>query len=207
MKTPDVVIFHAPTHEGKIGSNFRSRFPHSIFAMVSMEQPNYARILADLQYLQKNMDLMVTYSLSSVFPGTSVPNLPITYYPTHIFSPEAVLRPSPYSFRTKDGFGTGVMVALFTSNCKLAGASERLKYLQELMQHIEIHSYGKCLNNRKEPDLPNDPSWPPIAQRRARKVQVLSRYKFYLAFENAPIDDYVSEKVSKMMIQKPFIDM
>lgn len=60
----------------------------------------------------------------------------------------------------------------------------------------------------------NDPHWPEIAQRRARyslcyssiivchsifhvcrKVKVLSKYKFYLAFENAAIDDYVSEKV------------
>jgi hypothetical protein len=44
--------------------------------------------------------------------------------------------------------------------------------------------------------MPDDPAWPPIAQRRARKVKVLSHYKFYLAFENHPVDDYVSEKVS-----------
>ena len=43
--------------------------------------------------------------------------------------------------------------------------------------------------------MKDDPTWPPIAQRRARKVKVLSRYKFYLAFENAPVEDYVSEKV------------
>lgn len=63
------------------------------------------------------------------------------------------------------------------------------------MQYIDIHSYGGCLNNRKEPDFPNDPAWPAIAQRRARKIKVLSHYRFYLAFENAPVDDYVSEKV------------
>jgi len=34
-----------------------------------------------------------------------------------------------------------------------------------------------------------------MAQRRARKVKVLSHYKFYLAFENLPVLDYVSEKV------------
>eukprot|EP01038_Epipyxis_sp_PR26KG_P014186 gene14186-19037_t len=47
-----------------------------------------------------------------------------------------------------------------------------------------------------EPDnIPDDPRWPEIAQRRARKVKILSNYKFYLAFENAPVEDYVSEKV------------
>ena len=59
-----------------------------------------------------------------------------------------------------------------------------------------MHSYGSCLNNRQEPAIPEDPRWPAVAQRRARKIQVLSRYKFYLAFENAPIRDYVSEKVT-----------
>jgi negative regulator of replication initiation len=62
-----------------------------------------------------------------------------------------------------------------------------------------VHSYGTCLHNRDEPSpqqIPDDPRWPAIAQRRARKIKVLSHYKFYLAFENAPIDDYVSEKVS-----------
>jgi hypothetical protein len=90
----------------------------------------------------------------------------------------------------------GVSVVLFTSNCKAAGATQRYKYIEELMKHIEVHSYGSCLKNRDEPSMPNDPTWPPIAQRRARKIKVLSNYKFYLAFENAPIDDYVSEKVS-----------
>jgi negative regulator of replication initiation len=65
-----------------------------------------------------------------------------------------------------------------------------------------VHSYGTCLHNREEPSpqqIPDDPRWPAIAQRRARKIKVLSHYKFYLAFENAPIDDYVSEKVSVMV--------
>ena len=51
------------------------------------------------------------------------------------------------------------------------------------------------MHNRDEPVMKDDPSWPEVAQRRARKVKVLSHYKFYLAFENSPVDDYVSEKV------------
>lgn len=86
-------------------------------------------------------------------------------------------------------------MAMFTSNCHNAGATERLNYLTELMRYIGVHSYGKCLNNRQEPSMPDDPGWPSLAQRRARKVKVLSHYKFYLAFENLGIEDYVSEKV------------
>jgi len=89
----------------------------------------------------------------------------------------------------------GVSIAVFASNCGNAGAKLRTKYLEELMSYLPIHSYGRCKNNRAEPDIPYDPKWPSIAQRRARKIHVLSQYRFYLAFENAPIEDYVSEKV------------
>ncbi|RYH24214.1 hypothetical protein EON65_17070 [archaeon] len=66
--------------------------------------------------------------------------------------------------------------------------------------YVQVHSYGRCKHNREEPDLPDDPNWPPIAQRRARKISVLSNYYFYLAFENLAIDDYVSEKVFEGLV-------
>jgi hypothetical protein len=92
-------------------------------------------------------------------------------------------------------FVSGVEVVLFTSNCANAGAKGRYQYIEELMKHVDIHSYGKCFKNREEPEYPYDPIWPQIAQRRARKIKILSNYRFYLAFENYPVDDYVSEKV------------
>jgi hypothetical protein len=192
-----VVVFHAPTHQTRLArAMLRKRYgTDASFAMLSMEQPNYATIMKDHEYLRSTFNFMVTYSLATVYPHTDLPNLPITYYPSHILPARAVLQPPKLSYEDKNGYGTGVMVALFTSNCKAAGAAERLKYLQALMEHIDVHSYGGCLNNRKEPSLPDDPAWPAIAQRRARKIEVLSHYRFYLAFENAPIEDYVSEKV------------
>ncbi len=74
--------------------------------MVSMEQPKYAPVLTDLRYLSANMDLLITYSLSAVYPGTSVPNMPITYYPLNIVSPQAVMQPER-PFREKTGYSTG----------------------------------------------------------------------------------------------------
>eukprot|EP01034_Spumella_vulgaris_P028549 gene28549-35430_t len=165
-----------------------------------MEQPKYAQYLADLKYLNNNFNLTLTYSLAPIYPGTKVPNLPITYYPLNIVSTQAVMQPMR-PFAEKTGYGTGVQVVLFASNCDRAGATERYKYIEELMKHVPVHSYGKCFNNRKEPEnMPNDPAWPAIAQRRARKVKILSQYKFYLAFENAPVEDYVSEKVFEGLI-------
>ena len=36
-------------------------------------------------------------------------------------------------------------VAAFISNCK--ASNQRLEYLRELMQYIDVHSYGQCLHN------------------------------------------------------------
>jgi hypothetical protein len=195
----DIILFHGPTH-GMIKASLRQSFftkdgSKPAYAMISMEQPKYAKILSNIKYINDKFDLLLTYSLSPVYPLSTVPNMPITYYPLNILSPNAVMH-SPRPFSEKRGLGEeAVSVAAFVSNCKAAGASERTAYLKELMEHIPVHSYGKCFNNKKEPRYPYDKGWPEIAQRRATKVKLLSHYKFYLAFENSPVPDYVSEKV------------
>jgi len=190
----DVVLFHAPTHR-KHGETLPAKKAAGVtYAFVSMEQPKYARYLADRAYLQRSFDLLLTYSQASVYPGTTLPNLPLTYYPLNIIPADAILKPAK-PMAQKTGYGTGVTVAVLISNCKKAGAEERTAFLKELMEYINVHSYGGCLQNRKEPVVPNDPAWPIVAQKRARKIVILSDYQYYLAFENSPIDDYVSEKV------------
>jgi len=185
----DIVLYHAPTH-----TTVASTDKNSLRVLISLEQPRYAKVLSNLEYLGKSFDLIATYSTQEKYPGTSVPNLHLSYFPLNIVDPLAVMQP-PRDFSKKDGYGTGVSVVLFTSNCGAAGAEGRYQYVEKLMKLITIHSYGKCFKNRDEPGFKNDPAWPPIAQRRAKKIKVLSRYKFYLAFENLAVPDYVSEKV------------
>ena len=192
VQTADMVLFHAPTHVSVPGGN--SKRAGAVYAMLSMEQPKYARFLSDLQYLKRHFDLLATYSQADFYPGTSVPNLPLSYFPLNILTPASVLQPAR-PFASKTGLDSGVSVAIFTSNCHAAGASQRYQYIEELSKLIKVHSYGKCHKNADEPSMPEDPQWPAPAQRRARKVKVLSHYKFYLAFENLAVDDYVSEKV------------
>jgi hypothetical protein len=191
LNQADVLIFHAPTHKGVTNKVLNGKY---LKVFISMEQPKYAKYLSDHKYLEKNFDLISTYVLRNKYPNTNVPNMPITYYPLNILTPQAVLAP-PVPFNMKTGYDTGVHVAVFASNCKAAGATSRTQFISQLMKLIPIHSYGKCLNNREEPSFPSDPKWPQIAQRRARKVKTLSKYKFYMAFENFQVQDYVSEKV------------
>ena len=62
--------------------------------------------------------------------------------------------------------------------------------MEELAKYIPVHNYGKCLKNKDEPDMGGRKG-----DRAGNKQAVLQRYKFYLAFENNKIKDYVSEKV------------
>lgn len=72
-----------------------------------MEQPKYAKLLSNPDgILEKQFDLLSTYSLETYYPGTSIPNLPITYYPLHLFSQSSVLR-STKPFNMKTGYDTG----------------------------------------------------------------------------------------------------
>lgn len=200
IKEADVVLFHAPTH-GKGGPiPDRKVFGSNVvYAFLSMEQPKYAKILANPGYLTKNFDLMITYSRRTQYPGTIIPNMPITYWPLNVVAPEYILQPRKPSSE-KTGYDTGVTIAAFVSNCKAAGAEVRAKYLRDLMELIPVHSYGGCLKNRDEPPMPDDPAWPSIAQKRSRKIRVLSNYKFYFAFENSQVEDYVSEKIFESLL-------
>jgi hypothetical protein len=68
--------------------------------------------------------------------------------------------------------------------------SNRLLYLKELMSYLEVDSYGKTLNNKS---LNNDEG--PLT-----KWEVISRYKFTIAFENAIAKDYVTEKYFQPLV-------
>ena len=78
--------------------------------------------------------------------------------------------------------GPGCLVASFISSP--INKSERMEYLAELSEYIEIHHYGSFLNNSR---LDNDCG-------RDSKLQILGKYKFAIAFENSICRDYVTEK-------------
>jgi hypothetical protein len=79
---------------------------------------------------------------------------------------------------------TNDKIAVFVaSNCR--EYIGRNHYVSELMRHLPVHSYGKCLNNRP---------WPEDQGDRDSKHRLLADYKFTLAFENSRSPDYITEK-------------
>jgi hypothetical protein len=86
-----------------------------------------------------------------------------------------MLQPSKPKTREK-------LVNLFVSSPH--DKSGRSTYATTLTQYLDIHSYGKFLQNRSlQEDL-----WRPT------KLKIIADYKFTLAFENAMTPDYVTEK-------------
>ncbi len=74
------------------------------------------------------------------------------------------------------------LIALFFSY--FGELSGRNTYIEEFMHYIDTHNYGRFLRNRT---LSDDSG-------RTTKLEVLSGYKFNLAYENSLEKDYVTEK-------------
>ena len=143
--------------------------------MYKRQQEKYAPLLRNKNYVRR-FDYVMTYDLDSTLPMISIhPHWDAPHY----FEPAKGL---PWSQRDD-------AVAAFVSNCKNAGAEERLRFLAALNRSYPVHSYGKCLHNIDEPKLKKGEN------RGDAKRKLLARYKFALAFENAIVKDYVSEKV------------
>ena len=75
-------------------------------------------------------------------------------------------------------------IAMFTSNC---GAKWRLDYFDRLSRVVPIDSYGRCLHNKDEP--------PAVGSKLDNIIEVGSKYRMVVTFENMIQDDYISEKI------------
>lgn len=64
--------------------------------------------------------------------------------------------------------------------------SRREEYIAELMQYIDIDSYGRLYNNISIDG--EDKGWD-------SKIALYEQYKFVIAFENSVLEDYVTEKL------------
>ena len=162
----DAVVFHIPNlHWIK---KLRKQ-PGQIWIAWSMEcNVNYPQ-LCNPEFMMQ-FDLTMTYRMYS-----NIPCGYFNYYGNmedlrfHLVNPLI-------SKKKKD------LAAMFISSPH--DKNGRLQMASELMDYMGIHSYGKCLNNRK---LDRD-DW------RSTKLDVIAGYKFTLAFENVCAPDYVTEK-------------
>ena len=83
-----------------------------------------------------------------------------------------------FESKTKD-------VLWFNSNCKTN--SQRVKYVNEMKKYITVDIYGKCGPFKCGESI--------IIHNDQCHKNLTKQYKFYLAFENAICDEYVTEKI------------
>ena len=163
MDEADAVVFHMPglSPDNEI---FRkgAKKDGQLWVFWTMECENHYRWQYEPEILGL-FDLTMTYKYDS--------DVPVPYvYPAY----RDLLRRPPEP-------KTGLLNAFISSNFN---QSNRLNYLKELMSYLDVHSYGKVLNNRP---LENDEGL-------MTKAGIMAKYKFTIAFENAIDKDYVTEK-------------
>ena len=85
-------------------------------------------------------------------------------------------------------------IAMFVSDCNFWFSKWRYNYLKELMQYIEIDSYGKCLHNTVMNTTRQDTK---TVNHYDLKIELLKskQYKFLICFENTPVSEYITEKI------------
>ncbi len=94
-------------------------------------------------------------------------------------------------------------VLWYVSNCGSKYADIRIQYVQELKKHINVDIYGRCKKVGAKPDPCMTPEIKRIpGEERKCLNSFLTKYKFYLAFENAKCDWYITEKIIKCLYQK-----
>lgn len=131
------------------------------------------------------------FNHSSTFRRES--DLPIT---THSLSSlEYLTERKPVNIATKNQYRKKGFAPLLYVHSHCDVASDRDSYIRELMKFIDVDSYGSCVHNK---DLPKTLSDPVESMFADGFLDIISRYKFHLAFENAICDDYITEKLFRV---------
>jgi len=160
------VVFHIPSMKWL---QLLKKQPGQLWVAWSLESEAHYPQLLDPRFMSQ-FDLTMTYHQSA-----DVVSSYFIYFGSRDNLKQALLKPPKPKVR-------GNLVNLFVSGPH--DKSGRREYATELMKYLDIHSYGKFLNNRS---IEGD-QWRPT------KLEIISDYKFTLAFENAITPDYVSEK-------------
>jgi hypothetical protein len=157
----DAVVFHIPSIPPSV--RLRKRRGQRWVALSMESDVNYPQ-LRNRKFMAQ-FDYFMTYRLDSDFP---------TLY-------AGAGMPADLATPVKPKTAEALAVYMASNRSDRSGRTE---YVREMMRHMLIDSYGRCLQNRT---LPDD-------RGRQTKLDTIARYKFTLAFENSITRDYVTEK-------------
>ena len=159
----DAVIFHIPSLRRVPDPDVKPAGQR--WVAWSMESDVNYPMLADPTFLDA-FDLTMTYRRDA--------DVWVPYLSAEVLDPGPRWMPSA---------GTDDALAVYVASNPRC-PSGRDDYVAELMAHLPVASYGRCLNNR---------TWASDLGR-PTKLATFARHPFTLAFENSVSDDYVTEK-------------
>ncbi|XP_053735433.1 alpha-(1,3)-fucosyltransferase 11 [Synchiropus splendidus] len=176
------------------GTDFRAyeaplpRLRHQTWALFHEESPMNNFVLSHAPGIRL-FNYTATFRRESDYP-LSLQWLPSLSY---------LLQPAALSLQHKNQLRReGLAPVLYLqSHCDVP--SDRDRYVRELMKHIQVDSYGKCLNNRPLPAHLEDTST--ATGEEQSFMSFVARYKFHLALENAVCPDYMTEKLWRPLHQ------
>lgn len=165
----DAVIFHLPTL--KVTDMDRAvKYPGQRWVAWSLEHELIVPLMTSSQFMS-HFDLTIGFDRSA--------DIWMPYVPRSLDE----LSAEPVSGDP----GLAPAVAMVSNPKDFCG---RASFLAELMEHLEVDSFGAVHPNGELPGGSgrNQPNW------RASKRALIGRYRFTIAFENAIRPDYVTEK-------------
>lgn len=152
--------------------------------MMAKLVPRYCREQLVIQFNHEpemyncNMDNKNEHDISANYKLDS--DVPLPYICTYLDELiEVAKKPAPTT-KTKG-------VALFLSKCHKDKG--RFDFVQELMKHIHVDSYGKCLHNTDIPVSRNEENWQDI------KHNISGQYHFLISLEGAILPGFITEKI------------
>jgi hypothetical protein len=173
----DALWFHAPTTR-RVPKHKR---PDQPWILMSMESDENYPLQKNQQFLDL-FDIHMTYRLDSDVP-TPYPNW--KQYGDFMNPP----------LSTQEKGSHSALAAYIASN----PVQHRDDYARQMFDYIPVDSLGKCLNNKTLPDfVTGDNIWAKGGFQAI--LDILPKYKFYLAFENSIATDYVTERVFHALV-------
>ena len=138
----------------------------------SNESPKFAPALSSAKIMAK-FNFYLSYRLDSDFSLS--------------LFPKPLLRPLPVPFAKK----RETLAAALYSHCEAV----RTEYLVQLMQEIDIDSYGSCLHNTDLPDHIGPRDQQRFSSISKPLLNLYKTYKFTIVFMNSDCDYFVDEKL------------
>ncbi|XP_068114143.1 alpha-(1,3)-fucosyltransferase 11 [Hyperolius riggenbachi] len=174
------------------GTDFRAyeaplpRLPHQTWALFHEESPMNNYVLSHLPGIGL-FNYTATFRRESDYPLTLqwLPTISYLHHPAVPLAEKNMWREKGYA-----------PVLYMQSHCDVP--SDRDRYVKELMNYIQIDSYGQCLKNRPFPNKRLEDTSTATTED-TEFMAFTARYKFHLAMENAICSDYMTEKLWRPM--------